>query len=155
MKSMILLLSFLLSWFSLENHSKKTTRVKQHQLQAQKFDLRVTVTAISNAKGLIEFALYKNPEVFTQAGKTHRLARVNAQKGDVSFVFADLEAGKYSIVVYHDENQNKICDKNFFAIPTEAYAFSNNVRPKLTVPSFDDCAINLQQNKSISIKMVY
>jgi uncharacterized protein (DUF2141 family) len=155
MKSMILLLSFLLSWFSLENHSKKTTLVKQHQLQAQKFDLRVTVTAISNAKGLIEFALYKNPEVFTQAGKTHRLARVNAQKGDVSFVFADLEAGKYSIVVYHDENQNKICDKNFFAIPTEAYAFSNNVRPKLTVPSFDDCAINLQQNKSISIQMVY
>ena len=155
MKSMILLLSFLLSWFSLENHSKKTTLVKQNQLQAQKFDLRVTVTAISNAKGLIEFALYKNPEVFTQAGKTHRLARVNAQKGDVSFVFADLEAGKYSIVVYHDENQNKICDKNFFAIPTEAYAFSNNVRPKLTVPSFDDCAINLQQNKSISIKMVY
>jgi uncharacterized protein (DUF2141 family) len=155
MKSMILLLSFLLSWFSLENHSKKTTLVKQHQLQAQKFDLRVTVTAINNAKGLIEFALYKNPEVFTQAGKTHRLARVNAQKGDVSFVFADLEAGKYSIVVYHDENQNKICDKNFFAIPTEAYAFSNNVRPKLTVPSFDDCAINLQQNKSISIKMVY
>lgn len=152
---MILLLSFLLSWFSLENHSKKTTLVKQHQLQAQKFDLRVTVTAINNAKGLIEFALYKNPEVFTQAGKTHRLARVNAQKGDVSFVFADLEAGKYSIVVYHDENQNKICDKNFFAIPTEAYAFSNNVRPKLTVPSFDDCAINLQQNKSISIKMVY
>lgn len=152
---MILLLSFLLSWFSLESHSKKTTLVNKHQLQAQKFDLRVTVTAISNAKGLIEFALYKNPEVFTQAGKTHRLARVNAQKGEVSFVFADLEAGKYSIVVYHDENQNKICDKNFFAIPTEAYAFSNNVRPKLTVPSFDDCAINLQQNKSISIKMVY
>jgi uncharacterized protein (DUF2141 family) len=155
MKSLILLFSFLLSWFSLENHSENSTSVQQQMLQAQKYDLRVTVTAISNAKGLIEFALYKNPEVFTQAGKTHRLARVNAQKGEVSFVFADLEAGKYSIVVYHDENQNKICDKNFFAIPTEAYAFSNNVRPKLTVPSFDDCAINLQQNKSISIKMVY
>jgi uncharacterized protein (DUF2141 family) len=155
MKSMILLLSFLLSWFSLENQTEKSTDVKQHPIQAQKFDLRVTVTAISNAKGLIEFALYKNPDVFTQAGKTHRLARVNAQKGEVSFVFADLEPGKYAIVVYHDENQNKICDKNFFAIPTEAYAFSNNVRPKLSVPSFDDCAINLQQNKSISIKMVY
>ena len=155
MKSIILLLSFLLSWLSLENHAENPTSVQQQMLQAQKFDLRVTVTAINSAKGLIEFALYKNPDVFTQAGKTHRLARVNAQKGEVSFVFADLEAGKYSIVVYHDENQNKICDKNFFAIPTEAYAFSNNVRPKLTVPSFDDCAINLQQNKSISIKMVY
>jgi len=123
--------------------------------QTEKHDLRVTVKGINSSKGLIEFALYKNPDVFTQAGKTHRLARVNAQKGEVSFVFSDLEPGKYAIVVYHDENQNKICDKNFFGIPTEAYAFSNNVRPKLTVPSFDDCAVQLQQNKSISIQMVY
>ncbi len=123
--------------------------------QAEKHDLRVSVKGINSNKGLIEFALYKNPEVFTQAGKTHRLARVNAQKGEVSFVFSDLEPGKYAIVVYHDENQNKICDKNFFGIPTEAYAFSNNVRPKLTVPSFDDCAVQLQQNKSVAIQMVY
>jgi uncharacterized protein (DUF2141 family) len=123
--------------------------------QTEKLDLRVTVKGIKSNKGLIEFALYKNPEVFTQAGKTHRLARVNAQKGEVSFVFSDLEPGKYAIVVYHDENQNKICDKNFFGIPTEAYAFSNNVRPKLTVPSFDDCTVQLQQNKSIVIQMVY
>ena len=123
--------------------------------QAEKHDLRVSVKGINSNIGLIEFALYKNPDVFTQAGKTHRLARVNAQKGEVSFVFSDLEPGKYAIVVYHDENQNKICDKNFFGIPTEAYAFSNNVRPKLTVPSFDDCAVQLQQNKSISIQMVY
>ncbi len=123
--------------------------------QAEKHDLRVSVKGINNNKGLIEFALYKNPDVFTQAGKTHRLARVNAQKGEVSFVFSDLEPGKYAVVVYHDENQNKICDKNFFGIPTEAYAFSNNLRPKLTVPSFDDCAIHLQQNKSIFIQMVY
>jgi len=123
--------------------------------QTEKHDLRVTVKGINSSKGLIEFALYKNPDVFTQAGKTHRLARVNAQKGEVSFVFSYLEPGKYAIVVYHDENQNKICDKNFFGIPTEAYAFSNNVRPKLTVPSFDDCTVQLQQNKSISIQMVY
>ena len=123
--------------------------------QTEKHDLRVTVKGINSSKGLIEFALYKNPDVFTQAGKTHRLARVNAQKGEVSFVFSDLEPGKYAIVVYHDENQNKICDKNFFGIPTEAYAFSNNVRPRLTVPSFDDCAVQLQQNKSVAIQMVY
>lgn len=62
------------------------------------------MTGISSAKGMVEFALYKNPAVFTQAGK-------------------------YAVVVYHDENHNKICDKNFFGIPTEAYAFSNT-RPQ-------------------------
>ncbi len=119
------------------------------------YNLQVNVSAISNNKGLVEFALYKNPAVFTEAGKTHRLARVDAQKGSVTYTFKDLEPGKYALVVYHDENHNKICDKNFFGIPTEAYAFSNNVRPKLSVPSFEDCAIKLQQDRSIQIKMVY
>ena len=93
--------------------------------------------------------------MFTQAGKTHRLYRLDAQKGTVSHTFKDLEAGTYAIVVYHDENHNKICDKNFFGIPTEAYAFSNNMRPKLSAPSFEECAIKLQQDRSIDIKMVY
>jgi uncharacterized protein (DUF2141 family) len=119
------------------------------------YDLRVDVADIANNKGLIEFALYKNPAVFTQAGKTHRLFRLDAQKGMVSYTFKDLEAGKYAVVVYHDENHNKICDKNFFGIPTEAYAFSNNMRPKLSAPSFEECAIKLQQDRSIQIRMVY
>ena len=124
-------------------------------LPAATYDLRIEVSNIANNKGLIEFALYKNPDVFTQAGKTHRLYRLDAQKGTVSHTFKDLEAGKYAIVVYHDENHNKICDKNFFGIPTEAYAFSNNLRPKLSAPSFEECAVKLQQNRSIDIKMLY
>ncbi|MEN9993501.1 MAG: hypothetical protein RL762_158 [Bacteroidota bacterium] len=124
-------------------------------LPAATYDLRIEVSNIANNKGLIEFALYKNPDVFTQAGKTHRLYRLDAQKGTVSHTFKDLEAGKYAIVVYHDENHNKICDKNFFGIPTEAYAFSNNLRPKLSAPSFEECAVKLQQNRSIDIKLVY
>ncbi len=119
------------------------------------YDLKVVVTGISNSKGLVEFALYKNAAVFTQAGKTHRLNREEAQKGVVSSSFKGLEPGKYALVVYHDENHNKICDKNFFGIPTEAYAFSNNVRPKLSVPSFEECAIRVQQDRSIEIKMLY
>jgi uncharacterized protein (DUF2141 family) len=122
---------------------------------ATTYDLHIEVSHIANNKGLIEFALYKNPDVFTQAGKTHRLYRLDAQKGTVSHTFKDLDAGKYAIVVYHDENHNKICDKNFFGIPTEAYAFSNNMRPKLSAPSFEECAIKLQQDRSIDIKMVY
>jgi uncharacterized protein (DUF2141 family) len=110
------------AFFPLRNKNTKYT-----------FDLIVKVNSIQNNKGLIEFALYKNPAVFTQAGKTHRLARVDAKTPEVKFDFTDLEPGKYAIVVYHDDNSNKLCDKNFFGIPTEAYAFSNNKRPKLSV----------------------
>ncbi|MEY4485702.1 MAG: hypothetical protein RL440_233 [Bacteroidota bacterium] len=150
MAKFLLPLSFGLLFFLTSFHPMVATI-----LPAATYDLRIEVSNIANNKGLIEFALYKNPDVFTQAGKTHRLYRLDAQKGTVSHTFKDLEAGKYAIVVYHDENHNKICDKNFFGIPTEAYAFSNNMRPKLSAPSFEECAIKLQQDRSIDIKMVY
>ena len=120
-----------------------------------KFDLQVSVSAVSSAKGWVEYALYRNPETFAKVGTTYRLARTDAQKGMVNYTFKDLEPGKYAVVVYHDVNQNKICDKNFFGVPTEGYAFSNNVRPNLSVPSFEDCCFKFQQDRSISIKMVY
>ena len=119
------------------------------------YDLTVKVTALQHSKGLIEFALYKNPALFTQTGKTHRLARVEAKAPEVKFQFTNLEPSNYAIVVYHDDNSNKICDKNIFGIPTEAYAFSNNMRPKLSAPSFEECAVKLDKDKVISIKMVY
>jgi uncharacterized protein (DUF2141 family) len=150
MAKFLLPLSFGLLFFLTSFHPMVATN-----LPAATYDLRIEVSNIANNKGLIEFALYKNPDVFTQAGKTHRLYRLDAQKGTVSHTFKDLEAGKYAIVVYHDENHNKICDKNFFGIPTEAYAFSNNMRPKLSAPSFEEFAIKLQQDRSIDIKMVY
>ena len=119
------------------------------------YDLTVKVTSIQHNKGLIEFALYKNPAVFTQAGKTHRLARIDSKAPEVKFQFTGLDASNYAVVVYHDENSNKICDKNFFGIPTEAYAFSNNMRPKLSTPSFEECSVKLDNDKVITIKMVY
>lgn len=144
-----------MKWFVFLSLLGALTSFSRQNGSDSNYNLQVNVSAIANNKGLVEFALYKNPAVFTEAGKTHRLARVDAQKGTVTYTFKDLEPGKYALVVYHDENHNKICDKNFFGIPTEAYAFSNNVRPKLSVPSFEDCAIKLQQDRSIQIKMVY
>ncbi len=120
-----------------------------------KFDLHVSVSAVGSSKGWIEFALYRNPDTFAKVGTTYRLSRADAQKGMVNYTFKDLEAGKYAVVVYHDVNQNKICDKNFFGVPTEGYAFSNNVRPNLSVPSFEDCSFKFQQDRNVSIKMVY
>ena len=137
---------FFLSWVFFPFHSER---------KLNSFDLTVKVNAIQNNKGLIEFALYKNPAVFTQAGKTYRLARMDAKAPEVKFQFTNLEATNYAVVVYHDVNSNKICDKNFFGVPTEGYAFSNNVRPNLSVPSFEDCSFKFQQDRNVSIKMVY
>ena len=51
----------------------------------------------------------------------------------------DLPNGEWAVVITQDTNNNDKLDKNFIGIPTEPYAFSNNVRPKLAPPDFNDC----------------
>jgi len=67
----------------------------------------------------------------------------------------DLPKGEYAIAIMHDKNTDKICNTNFFGIPTEGYGFSRNYRPKLSAPTFDDCKIDVNSNLSITIEMIY
>jgi uncharacterized protein (DUF2141 family) len=117
--------------------------------------LTVKITGIENQKGQIEIALYKDPNKFAKVGQTYRLARVKPEGNELVYEFKYLEEGEYAICLFHDENNNKVCDKNFLGIPTEAYAFSNNIRPKLSVPSFSECSTTLNKDKSFTIKMYY
>jgi uncharacterized protein (DUF2141 family) len=117
--------------------------------------LTIKVSGIQNLNGVIEIALYKDPNKFAKVGQTYRIARIKPEGANLTYEFKNLEDGKYAVCLYHDENNNKVCDKNFFGIPTEAYAFSNNIRPKLSVPSFEECSTHLDKNKTFVIKMVY
>ena len=119
------------------------------------FTLTVKITSIENQKGLIEISVYNDAGKFAQVGKTYKMVRIKPDGSELIHQFTNLPAGKYAICTYHDENANKICDKNFLGIPTEAYAFSNNIRPKLAIPAFEDCATDLNKNKSFTIRMVY
>jgi len=64
-------------------------------------------------------------------------------------------AGEYAIALYHDENNNGKCDRNFFGIPKEGFAFSNNVKPFLSAPSFKSCKFSVPQRKKISITLLH
>jgi len=51
----------------------------------------------------------------------------------------ELAHGEWAVAITQDTNNNDKLDKNFLGIPTEPFAFSNNVRPKLSPPAFEDC----------------
>ena len=44
-----------------------------------KYNLQVSVSAVSSSRGWVEFALYRNPDTFAKVGTTYRLARTDAQ----------------------------------------------------------------------------
>jgi len=121
----------------------------------KEFNLTVKVTGIVGTKGTIEVGLIDDPSKYASVGGTCRKIRKKTTGSEVSCTFYNLPEKKYGVCIYHDENNNDKCDKNFFGIPTEGYGFSNNKKPVLSIPSFEECSVNLTSDKSISIKVLY
>jgi len=117
--------------------------------------LTVKITNIENTEGVIEIGLYNDKEDFPTPNKQYKKVRKKIFSNKLVYTFNDLPKGKYAIAIYHDENKDSKCNRNFFGIPTEAYAFSRNFRPWLSKPDFSDCSVYLDKDKTISIKMVY
>lgn len=54
--------------------------------------------------------------------------------------FKDVAPGPFAVAVSVDWNGNRKTDKNLFGIPTEPWGVSNNVRPSLRPPRFDEAS---------------
>ena len=117
--------------------------------------LTVEVTNIKNKKGKVQIGLYNSYKKFPKVGKTLRMKRIKPTGKTLKYKFTGLSPGKYAIAIYHDENGDNKCNKNMIGVPTEAYAFSRNFRPKFSAPKFSDCSISLKKARLISIKLVY
>lgn len=63
---------------------------------------------------------------------------------DDTYLVRDIVAGDVAILVYVDENQNNILDKNFIGIPREPLGMSNNYRPK-GPPVFDRATVTVAE----------
>lgn len=129
--------------------------IVQYYTYSQTVDLTVKLSPIESQKGVIELSIYNTPSKFPKVGETYKMVRLKPTGKELTYTFKGLKPGKYAVCTYHDENANKTCDKNMFGIPTEAYAFSNDVRPVLSAPTFEQCAISLTKSTTTKIKMVY
>ncbi len=66
------------------------------------------------------------------------------------------KAGQYALFIYHDANANNDIDTGLFGIPKEGYAFSNNVRPKLSAPSFKSTHFTAGRGETtLAVKLNY
>ena len=63
--------------------------------------------------------------------------------------FEKLVPGIYAVTVYHNKNDNRRFDKNWLGMPREAWGVSNNVRPRLRAPRFDEARLELGPGEAI------
>ena len=58
-------------------------------------------------------------------------------------------------MLYHDENGDGKMNRNFFGIPKEPFGFSNNVKPKFSMPTFEECKFLLDENLELQVNLVF
>ena len=105
------------------------------------------------ADGNIGCALFSNPKGFPMdaSGAIVKFSQ-NTPTG-TEFIFSNLKSGKYALSVMNDQNGNKIIDKNLIGIPKEEWGVSNNVRPTLRAPKFEEAVFDIDEKSDLTLKI--
>ena len=75
---------------------------------------------------------------------------------EVTFNLNDIPEGNYALVLFHDENNNKLLDVNMLHIPKEGVCTSNNAMGFMSPPKFEDAVFLLSNKlKSQTLNMIY
>jgi len=122
---------------------------------SQTYDLTIEIPNLKSQNGEIQIGIYNKEETFPHDNEQYKMIFIVVNKFTGNYTIEDLPKGEYAVALMHDENADRKCNRNFFGIPKEGYGFSNNIRPVLSTPSFDDCKIDLNRNMTITIKLIY
>jgi uncharacterized protein (DUF2141 family) len=103
--------------------------------------LQVAVVGLRNDQGQVSCNLFTDPRQYPR-GDAFKEVRASIHKDSALCVFTGVPAGRYAMVVYHDENSNGHFDQNAFGMPMEGYGFSNNAAPLFDAPNFAAAAFD-------------
>lgn len=106
-------------------------------------DLLVRVTGIQAPLGQIGCSLFAEAGGFPMDSARAKQQWLPAQGDGVTCQFRGLAPGRYAVSVGHDLNGNRRVDTNLFGVPTEPWGVSNNARPALRAPRFEEAAFTI------------
>ena len=104
-------------------------------------ELVVRVTGISSAGGEVGCALHDSAAVFPAGQADTPSSWQQADPAGVTCRFPDLTPGLYAVAVSQDMNGNRKTDTNFLGMPKEDWGVSNNIRPNLRAPTFEEAQL--------------
>ncbi|HIF09772.1 MAG TPA: DUF2141 domain-containing protein [Sneathiellales bacterium] len=117
----------------------------------------VHVDGMKNDKGTITASLYDdNARNFLKKGRRIAKERESASTGAVMVCMPAPGPGMYAVALYHDENANRKFDRNWYGVPKEGHAFSNNAKGRLGPPSHKAAAFTVDGAEAeIHVRMRY
>lgn len=112
--------------------------------------LQISISNITEIEGTMYIAIYNNETDFMK--KTFKELVLPISQNEL-ITSIQVNQGKYAVSVFQDLNNNKILDKNKMGIPTEPYGISKHPNGIFAMPTFEDCAISVNEKTLCEIKM--
>lgn len=109
--------------------------------------IAITVTGLRSDDGQVAALLYDQAKGFPTDPKRARVTRgASIQDRTARLTFVGVAPGTYAVAVLHDENKNGKLDTNFIGIPKEGVGASNNPKPRMGPPKYDDAKFRVQDS---------
>lgn len=106
-------------------------------------DLEVSIKNIGTSEGEIGIALFSSAEGFPMNDGKAVIVWLPAKTQGLVYSFEGIAPGTYAVSVAQDFNGNRKTDTNWVGIPKEPWGVSNNVRPNLRAPKFEEAAVSV------------
>lgn len=118
--------------------------------QEETYTITVNFTGIKSNKGKLLVGLYDSKKTFLKEQVKGAIVKISNQKATATF---NVTAGEYAISAFHDKNDNKKMDTNFFGIPKEDIGTSNDAKGFMGPPKFKDAKFLVTKDKTLIIKI--
>ena len=107
--------------------------------------LRVAVTNISEATGMIWVGIYTGEDNFLIKEKARLVGVKITQTGTAYIDLPKMQVGKeYALAFFHDVDNDGDMNTNWLGLPTEPWAFSGEPKTRLRLPRFDEVSFQVR-----------
>jgi uncharacterized protein (DUF2141 family) len=119
--------------------------------------LIIHVTGFRNTKGKLGAELFTSSAGWPEdVDKSFRHDHFPIEGDHATARFDRLPAGKYGVVVLHDENENKKLDRNLLQVPKEGFGFANNPHVFLAAPPLEKATIPVTcPSTTTEVQLIY
>ncbi|MBI3675662.1 MAG: DUF2141 domain-containing protein [Proteobacteria bacterium] len=106
--------------------------------------LTVKVEDVSTKGGNLRIGVYDEATFVVRGAKPMEGKSIPAKPGEMIVTFDGLKPGEYGVKVFQDENANGKMDFVMGMMPSEPYGMSNDARPSMSGPPWDEAKFTLK-----------
>jgi uncharacterized protein (DUF2141 family) len=100
-------------------------------------------------KGSLFVAIYNTKNSFLKKQFKGDITKIVDEKATI--ILKDIPTGEYAVSAFHDANDNKKMDTNFFGIPKEPIGISNNATGFMGPPKYKEAKFTVNKNITLAI----